>query len=50
VDDIHDDIDEEGVNVMEERLCEINERYEQIDTRLDHILQEEVGALAVLLI
>jgi hypothetical protein len=43
VDDIHTDIDEDGVNLMEERICEIGERYEHIYTRLDHILQKEVG-------
>ena len=43
MDDIHNDLDEDGVNKIEERICEAGERYEQIDIRLDHILQEEVS-------
>lgn len=43
VDDIHDDVDEDGVKLMEERINEIGERYEFIDTRINRIVQEEVG-------
>lgn len=47
MDDIHDDVDEDGVNAVEEKICEISERYEHIDTRLEDILQEEVCALCM---
>ena len=47
MDDIHDDVDEDGVNAMEEKLCEITERCEHIDKRLEQILQEEVSSFCI---
>ena len=47
MDDIHDDVDEDGVNAIEEKLCEITERCEHIDTRLKQILQEEVSSFCI---
>lgn len=41
VDDIRDDVDEDGSNSIKERISEIGVRYEKIDSRLDHIIQEE---------
>ena len=41
--DIQDDVDEDGTNSIEESIKETGLRYEQIDTRLDIILQEEVS-------
>ncbi|XP_028414728.1 nuclear anchorage protein 1-like isoform X2 [Dendronephthya gigantea] len=39
VDDIQEDVDEDGVNSIEARICEIGERFEQIDTRLGPIIE-----------
>lgn len=41
VDDIGDDVDEDGSNSIKERIGEIGERYQEINTRLDHIIQVE---------
>ena len=47
MDDIHDDVDEDGVNTIEEKLCEITERCEHIDKRLEQILQKEVSSFCM---